>query len=106
MKHHRILTLAILVWLGTLVLLIPSPTRGLTLVSVLLLMGLPTWMLGWPIINWGVLLSFPISLLLMLVASASIVFLAEGRKRIAFRVALMDLGILVLFSLLAIALWL
>jgi len=106
MKRRFILVFMIAIWLGTLILLIPSPSRGVTLVAMLLIMGLPTWMLDWPAIYFLALLSFPISGLLMVAISWGVIHLANRAKWTTLLVVLVDVVILFLFLALAIAFWL
>ncbi len=104
-RQSVIFIVAIIMWVGSFLLLIPSPSRGLPLVTVLLVMGLPIWMLSWSIVKFLLLFSYPISILIMLAASGCVILSSSGGKRVASRVAYVDLGVLAVFLTLAIAFW-
>ncbi len=104
MERRLAIILSVFVWIASFAFLIPSPTRGLTLISTLTVMQLPVWMLDWPIVNNLVLLSYPISLVYLLVASW-LVTRMERRDRAGVKIVVADVAMIVIYILLAGALW-
>ncbi len=102
MKHRFALVTVVAIWLGTFILLIPSPSRGLPFIAALLVMGLPIWMLSWPVVNLLMFFSYPIGILLMLATSWGVIVLSKRKKSVIY----VDLAILGVFLIVAIAIWL
>jgi len=89
MKRRVARIIATVVWLGTLVLLIPYD-RIASFVCILLLVRLPLSIVDRPEFLFWVPISYLISVLVVLIASAMVVRLAENRKQVLFRVGLVD----------------
>ncbi len=104
MERRLAIILSVLVWIASFAFLIPSPVRGLTLVSAMIVARLPVWMLDWPIVNNLLLFSYPISLLYMLVASW-LVTRMERRDRVGIKIVVVDVLVVVFYLLLARSLW-
>ncbi len=106
MRAGFIRAAAIIVWLATFILLIPSPSRGLPLFPVLLVMGLPLPMLSLPAVNFLLLFSYPIGMLMLLAASRGVIISWNRSGRVTSRVAFVDAAILAVFLIVGIVAWL